>query len=56
MFVLLSTESVSLCMLLHILIGLLLNASSVILKVRQHMASILLVVLPFPYMVLHDAN
>ena len=51
-FALLLTESVSLCMLLQILIELLLNASCVILRVRQHMDYILLVVLPFPYMAL----
>jgi len=51
-FGLLLTESVSLCMLLQILIGLPLNAYCVILGVRHHMAYILLAVLPLPYMVL----
>jgi len=51
-FALLLTESIGLCMLLQILIRLSLNASCVILRVRQHMAFILLVVLHFPYMAL----
>jgi len=51
-FALLLIESVSLCMLLQILIGLLLNAYCVILGVRHHMVYILLAVLPLPYMVL----
>jgi len=50
---LLLTESVSLCMLLQILIGLSLNASCVILRVRPHMDYILLVVHPLYYMALH---
>jgi hypothetical protein len=44
-FAMLLTTSVSLCMLLHILIGLLLSAYCVILRVRQHIDYILLVVL-----------
>jgi len=51
-FALLLTESVSLCMLLQILIGLPWNASCVIFGVRHHMAYTLLVVLLLPYMVL----
>jgi len=51
-FVLLLTESVSLCMLLQILIRLPWNASCVIFGVRHPMACILLVVPLLPYMVL----
>jgi len=49
-FDLLLTESVNLCTLQHIFIGMSLNTSCVILRVRQHMTSILLLVLPLPYM------
>ena len=52
-FDLLLTESVTLCMLPHIFFWMSLNTSCVILRVRQHMASILLLVLPLPYMALH---